>query len=50
MSKKMIAKLPTRIEKVGFDEATLKRWKNSSTKAKLVWLDQSLRFAAAKKS
>ncbi len=50
MNKKIIAHLPIGIVKVGFDKATLKRWKNSSTKAKLVWLDNSLRFGTAKKS
>lgn len=37
------------IEKLGFDKETLKRWKYSSTKAKLVWLDSALRFGKLKK-
>lgn len=37
------------IEKIGFDKETLKRWKNSSTKAKLIWLESALELGKGKK-
>lgn len=39
-----------KITKIGYDIETLKRWKNSSTRAKLDWLDSALKFGKAKKS
>lgn len=41
------AKLKIKIEKTGFDIETLRRWKNASTKTKLIFLDDALKFAAA---
>lgn len=38
--------LKIKIEKTGFDMETLKRWKNTSTKTKLDFLDDALKFAA----
>lgn len=38
------------IQKIGFDTETLRRWKNSSVKAKLIWLDSALKFGKAKKT
>lgn len=37
------------IEKIGFDKETLKLWKEASTKAKLTWLEDALRFGKSKK-
>lgn len=39
-----------KLAKIGYDIEMLKRWKNSSTKAKLNWLDSALKFGKAKKS
>lgn len=39
--------LKIKIEKTGFDVETLKRWKNASTKSKLEFLDDALKFASA---
>lgn len=41
------AQLKIKIEKLGFDIETLKRWKNASTKSKFEFLDDALKFAAA---
>jgi hypothetical protein len=38
-----------KIAKIGYDIETLKRWKYSSTRAKLNWLDSALKFGKAKK-
>lgn len=38
------------LEKLGYDVETLRRWKNSSTRAKLNWLDSALKFGKAKKT
>lgn len=38
------------IQKIGFDPETLKRWKKSSVKAKLIWLESALYFGKQKKS
>ena len=32
-----------------YDLETLKMWKNSSTKAKLIWLESALNFGKGKK-
>lgn len=41
------AQLKIKIEKLGFDFETLKRWKKASTKSKLEFLDDALKFANA---
>lgn len=41
------AQLKKKVEKTGFDVKTLKRWKNASTKTKLDFLDDALKFADA---
>lgn len=41
------ARLKIKIEKLGFDIETLRRWKKASTKSKLEFLDSALKFADA---
>lgn len=37
------------IQKIGFDQETLERWKKSSVKAKFIWLESALKFGKTKK-
>lgn len=38
-----------KMEKIGYDIETLTRWKNTTVKEKLDWLDSALKFAKAPK-